>query len=105
MINHYAVLGMPPASTLAELKDRYRHLARKAHPDMGGDAEQFTAITEAGQTLTEKGRRSSYDDMLRLLNRPCEKCDGRGVLYVQVSFTNTIAQRCAACNGEGYDVR
>ena len=40
------VLGIKnPAPTLEEIEDAYRTLARKHHPDAGGDVEMFRALT------------------------------------------------------------
>jgi hypothetical protein len=39
------------AFTVAELQRAYRLLARDAHPDRGGDAEEFVGITNARDRL------------------------------------------------------
>lgn len=108
MINYYAVLGVPPASTHAQVKARYRDLARTMHPDLYlGDegAATFSAITEAGSVLCDAERRREYDARLALLMDPCPKCKGRGCHYIQMSFTDVETIRCKECKGEGYAAR
>lgn len=41
MNNPYEVLGVSPLDTLSEIKDKYRKLCKKYHPDIAG--EEFTA--------------------------------------------------------------
>ena len=47
MTDPFVVLGIPPTSTLAEIKAARRRLALTAHPDVGGSAEKMTAINQA----------------------------------------------------------
>lgn len=47
----YAVLDLPPGASLAEVKAAYRRLAKKCHPDAGGDPEAFMRIHAAYQNL------------------------------------------------------
>ncbi len=39
---------------------------RRAHPDHGGSDEEFTAVAEAWEVLSDQRRRESYDEILRL---------------------------------------
>jgi len=61
----YAVLGLDPQATPADIKRAYRRLARRYHPGINpGDraAEaMFRRITEAYETLTDPSRRQQYD--------------------------------------------
>lgn len=63
--DYYAILGISPHASLADIKKAYRRLARKHHPDKNnGDpaaAERFREITEAYDTLTDPARREEYD--------------------------------------------
>lgn len=45
------VLGLPPNATPQEIKQRYRMLAKKYHPDRGGDARQMQRIIAAYEYL------------------------------------------------------
>jgi hypothetical protein len=43
----FAVLELSASATKTEVRSAYRRLARKAHPDAGGDAEEFKKILAA----------------------------------------------------------
>ena len=60
----YALLGVPPDATTAQIKSAYRKLAKQYHPDVNNSpdaAERFREITEAYDTLTDPDRRRRYD--------------------------------------------
>ncbi len=63
--DYYAVLGISPDATTAQIKRAYRKLARQHHPDRNpGDpcaANRFQALTMAYEVLTDPGRRAAYD--------------------------------------------
>jgi curved DNA-binding protein CbpA len=62
--DYYALLGIPPNATSADIKRAYRKLAKKYHPDVNKNsdaAERFREITEAYDTLTDPDRRRRYD--------------------------------------------
>lgn len=47
-----AVLGVSHAATATEIDRAFRRLARRWHPDHGGDVEQFRRLVAARATLT-----------------------------------------------------
>ena len=62
--DYYALLGVPPDATTAQIKSAYRKLAKQYHPDVNDSpdaAERFREITEAYDTLTDPDRRRRYD--------------------------------------------
>ncbi|MEY4590790.1 MAG: hypothetical protein RL497_2866 [Pseudomonadota bacterium] len=48
---HLTVLGLPKDAIWGVVQQQYRRLAQQHHPDKGGDAEQFLAITRAFEAL------------------------------------------------------
>ncbi|MGL6289470.1 MAG: DnaJ C-terminal domain-containing protein [Silanimonas sp.] len=64
--DYYAVLGVEPGSGEAEIKQAFRRLARKYHPDVSkekGAEDRFKAINEAYEVLRDKEKRAEYDAM------------------------------------------
>jgi curved DNA-binding protein CbpA len=62
--DYYAILGLTPAATLADIKRAYRRLARQHHPDTNTSpdaARRFRQITEAYEVLSDPARRKAYD--------------------------------------------
>jgi DnaJ domain len=49
-----ALLGLPPYAGIAELKKRFRELAKRYHPDHGGDSEQFIELVDIYERLTHE---------------------------------------------------
>ena len=45
------VLGLPPNATRQQIKRRYRTLAKRYHPDRGGDQQQMQRIIAAYELL------------------------------------------------------
>jgi len=64
-MNFYAILGVPPDASTADIKRAYRRLARRHHPGVNpGDRaaeELFEQIVEAYETLVDPTRRREYD--------------------------------------------
>jgi len=54
MKDPYQILGVPPNATDAEIKKAYRELAKKYHPDTGGDAARFIELMETYKQLLGK---------------------------------------------------
>jgi len=48
---HLATLGLDGDASREKIRKRYRELALRHHPDRGGDAERFRAISEAAAGL------------------------------------------------------
>ena len=45
------MLGLPAHATPAQIKQRYRQLAKRYHPDLGGDPRQMQRLTAAYELL------------------------------------------------------
>ena len=65
MMDLYALLGLAPGATPADIKRAYRRLSRRYHPDINpGDKAAETLyrrISEAYETLLDPDRRQSYE--------------------------------------------
>ncbi len=62
--DYYEVLGLSRSASADEIRQAYRGLAKKLHPDINKspDAEErFKEINEAYAVLSDENRRSSYD--------------------------------------------
>jgi hypothetical protein len=46
-----SLLGLPPHAGLDEVKKRFRELAKKHHPDHGGDSEKFIQLMTVYEQL------------------------------------------------------
>jgi curved DNA-binding protein CbpA len=66
-VDYYVLLGVGRDASEAEIRERFRALAREAHPDRApapkkAEAEmKFQELTEAVNVLTSPARRRSYD--------------------------------------------
>lgn len=63
--DYYLILGVKPDATLSEIKQAYRKLVMKIHPDKNeGDKffeEYFKLIQEAYETLSNQDKRTQYN--------------------------------------------
>ena len=63
--NYYTVLGVQENADQETIKKAYRHLAKKHHPDKGGDDEVFKKVSEAYDVLGDDNKRAQYDNQRR----------------------------------------
>jgi curved DNA-binding protein CbpA len=66
-VDYYVLLGVARDASEAEIRDRFRAIAREAHPDRAPAAKKaeaemkFQELTEAVNVLTSPDRRKAYD--------------------------------------------
>lgn len=66
-LSFYELLGIPESGSLFDIKQAYKQLARKYHPDVSppGRVEEYTKrfirVQEAYETLSDPTRRALYD--------------------------------------------
>ena len=65
--DYYKTLGVPKTADAKAIKQAYRKLARKYHPDQNpgnaGAAERFKEINEANEVLSDPEKRQRYDTL------------------------------------------
>src|SRR6266849_3549952 len=65
--DYYSTLGVAKTATQKELKQAYRTLARKHHPDVNqGDKaaeSRFKELNEAYEVLGDPAKRKKYDEL------------------------------------------
>lgn len=71
----YELLGISESVSLSEIKQAYKQMARKYHPDVSPPdlaaeyTRRFIRVQEAYETLSDPGRRAMYDrDLARGLH-------------------------------------
>jgi len=66
--DYYAILGIPPHASEQAIKQAYRQLARRFHPDTSGEdqaVERFREVQEAYEVLIDPQQREVYDHWRR----------------------------------------
>lgn len=67
-MDYYTILGVPQQADDNQIKQAYRKLAKKYHPDLNPDnpaaEEKFKDIVEAYETLSDSAKRKKYDATL-----------------------------------------
>ena len=104
VIDLYALLGVAPDASSAQINTAYRQLARTLHPDSahsrGGDPATLRLVIEAHQILSNPRERQRYDSTrspappTRSRSAPVTACGVCG-------GTGTIARACDRCAGTG----
>jgi curved DNA-binding protein len=64
--NYYDIMGVARDASADQIKQAYRKLARKYHPDVSKEADaeaRFKDVGEAYEVLRDAGRRAAYDQL------------------------------------------
>lgn len=70
--DHYKILELPALAGATDIKQAYRRLVRKYHPDKNGDEKTvhlFHEIQEAYEVLSDPAKRKAYDNELKHAGR------------------------------------
>lgn len=98
MRDFYYILGIDIGSSPDEIRDAYRKLSKKFHPDLnGGDAyfaDRFREINEAYETLNDPAKRKKHDTALKKVKNPIDE-----------EFERRQAQQQRATTGQTYRAR
>ncbi|MDE6399178.1 MAG: J domain-containing protein, partial [Clostridiales bacterium] len=91
----YTVLGLPESATDEQIKQAYRMLAKKYHPDLhpddAGVAKKFAEINEAMETLGNPQKRKEYDN-----KRAAEKKQTEAAAAARAAAARAAAARTAS---------
>ncbi len=61
MKNYYEILGVPEDASHDQIKKAFKDIAKKEHPDRGGNEAVFKEANEAYDTLKDTKKRQEYD--------------------------------------------
>lgn len=66
--NYYEILGISNDATKEEVKQKFRELAKKTHPDKTKEdsEEEMIKLNKAYEVLSDKDRRERYDKYLKV---------------------------------------
>ena len=66
--NYYEILGIPRDATQKEIKNKFRELVKKTHPDKTKEdsEEEMVELNKAYEVLSDKESRESYDKYLKV---------------------------------------
>ena len=63
MKDYYDILGVSEDATNEQIKKAFKEIAKKEHPDRGGNEARFKEANEAYDTLKNSQKRHDYDTM------------------------------------------
>lgn len=104
MINHYEIIGAHASMNDSEIRDLYRKLARVHHPDRGGSADKFAAVSASYRAIATSLDRSKLAALYSLHVPACNGCGGTGAQRKQRGFTAATLTACPHCHGCGYSL-
>lgn len=66
LLDYYAILEVPSRATLAQVKQSYRRLVRRYHPDLNKQTQdtRIKQLNEAYEVLSDMAKRAAYDALL-----------------------------------------
>lgn len=94
--NHYDTLEISPTASQAEIKQAYRRLAKRFHPDSNreiGNHERISRINLAYEVLGDPGQRRSYDHQIYATSSSRSGSAESSVGYSERQQRDSAAQR------------
>lgn len=89
--DYYETLCVSRSADASTIRKAYRRIARKVHPDRGGNAEDFKRLSEAYEVLNDPDRRAQYDLGGQTRTRPrvrhIRKCKP-AIFHLRVSLSD-----------------
>jgi len=70
MKNYYDILGVSEDASSDQIKKAFKDIAKKEHPDRGGNEARFKEANEAYDTLKNSQKRHDYDTMRKFGGTP-----------------------------------
>lgn len=66
--NYYEIIGVSKDASIEEIRNKFRELAKKTHPDKTKDKseEKMAELNKAYEVLSDKERREKYDKYLKV---------------------------------------
>lgn len=80
----YEEIGVGKDADREEIKGAFRHRAKKLHPDVGGDADEFAALVLAYNVLSDDEKRAFYDETGEVRSANFEEEGARQVLVSEM---------------------
>jgi len=105
--NHYATLGLDRTCTRTEIRDAYRILAKRYHPDLNQNSDaariRTQALNAAYEMLSDPARRRAYDHELNETSRSTAENHGT---RIERNITQEVRLRVEEfLRGTAVDVR
>ncbi|MGI4788038.1 MAG: J domain-containing protein [Janthinobacterium lividum] len=95
--NPYATLGLMPGSSPAEIKRRYRQLAKQYHPDRNGNTagseKKLRDLNAAYEFLSDASRKTVYDARVEEMFNPVYTASQASAHSVSPQFHPVYRQR------------
>jgi curved DNA-binding protein CbpA len=86
----YEILNIPPDAKEDEIKDAFKVLARKTHPDHGGNALKFAEVRAAYECLMDPERRKEFDECGVIGSKAPDNTEATAKEHVARFFIETI---------------
>ena len=86
MIDFYELLGIKKSSSKEEIKEAYRKMVKKYHPDVNKSEEAnkiIISLNEAKEVLLDDEKRVHYDEMLNSIERSKQFSNDKRKLIVK----------------------